>query len=109
MTHRIEPGQTYYSLYPGDTLYGGRPRRIRVVKLAPDYPAWGWSKTRVETVLPDGRGTRERGIETTQLHASPTTADGQPRRTGYALEQPCSTPHHQHSETVCTEDRKSVV
>lgn len=88
MTHRIEPGQTYYSLYPGDTLYGGRPRRIRVVRPGPGYPAWGWSKTRIETVLPDGRGTRQRDIETTQLHASHLTADGLPRHTGYALETP---------------------
>jgi hypothetical protein len=77
----IQPGQTYLAC-------NGSGLRIRIVKNAPGYPAWGWSKTTVETVLPDGRGIRQRAIETTQLHDSPTTHNGQPRRTGYALETP---------------------
>lgn len=81
MTHRIEPGQTYLAC-------DGSGLRIRVVGNGPGYPAWGWSKTTIETVLPDGRGVRQRAIETTQLHATPYTRDGQPRRTGYALETP---------------------
>jgi hypothetical protein len=81
VTHRIEPGQTYRAC-------NGSGLRIRVVGDGPGYPAWGWSKTTVETVLPDGRGTRQRAIETTQLHATATTKAGQPRRTGYALETP---------------------
>ena len=78
----IQPGQIYRSCDPR-----GGPR-IRIVRLAPGYPAWGWSKTTVETVTADGRGIRQRAIETTQLHETATTQDGQPRRTGYALEQP---------------------
>ncbi|MFB7244598.1 hypothetical protein ACFCYX_19320 [Streptomyces populi] len=77
----IQPGQTYRAC-------DGSGRRIRIVKDAPGYPTWGWSKTTVETLLADGRGIRQRAIETTQLHESATTADGQPRLTGYALEQP---------------------
>jgi hypothetical protein len=76
----VQPGQTYLAC-------DGSGRRIRIVKNAPGYPAWGWSKTTVETLRANGSGIRQRAIETTQLHESPTTADGQHRRTGYALEQ----------------------
>lgn len=35
----------------------------------------------------DGTGMRSRRIELTELHESPTTKDGKPRRTGYVLIQ----------------------
>lgn len=82
----IEPGQVYVAVKASRSIPGEHRTRIRVVDCGPAYPAWGWSKTTVETVLPDGRGVRRRAIETTQLHASATTRDGQPRRTGYVLE-----------------------
>jgi hypothetical protein len=81
----IQPGQIYRSLSNRHHPCDG-PTRIRVVSRGPGYPAYGWSKVLVETVLPDGRGVRQRAIEATQLHDSPLTRDGQPRRTGYVLE-----------------------
>jgi hypothetical protein len=84
----IQPGQIYRSCKPTPSMPGEHYIRIRVVARGPGYPAYGWSKVLVETVLPDGRGVRERAIETTQLHVSPLTRNGQPRRSGYALEAP---------------------
>jgi hypothetical protein len=71
-THSIRPGQVYESCHPLD---GGR--RIRVVS-----EPWG-GRVDVETV--NGRGARRRSVLTTQLHASATTQDDKPRRTGYRL------------------------
>lgn len=82
----IEPGQVYVAVKPSPSMPGEHHTRIRVVDCGPGYPAWGWSKTTVETVLPDGRGIRRRAIETTELHESATTKTGRPRRTGYVLE-----------------------
>ena len=70
----IQPGQTYRSLDPR-----GGPR-IRIEKYTP-------GSNRAHVVDAD-TGKRFRQILVTALHGSPTTRDGQPRRTGYALEQP---------------------
>ncbi len=81
----IEPGQTYRAL--GDPYPYTEPRRIKVVgRVVPG--AMGHGKAHVVTLTSDGRELRRRAIEIAQLHDSATTADGQPRRTGYALEQP---------------------
>lgn len=82
----IEAGQVYVAVKASPSMPGEHRVRIRVVDCGAGYPSWGWSKTTVETVLPDGRGVRRRAIETTELHASATTRDGRPRRTGYVLE-----------------------
>ncbi|MFF4489464.1 hypothetical protein ACFY0F_23695 [Streptomyces sp. NPDC001544] len=70
----IEPGQTYRSCDPR-----GGPR-IRIKSLAP-----GGSRAHVVDAV---TGKRPRWVLAAALHESPTTRDGQPRRTGYALEQP---------------------
>lgn len=70
----IQPGQTYRSLDPR-----GGPR-IRIVASTP-------GSNRV-TVVDANTGKRPRSVFATALHASPITKAGQPRRTGYALEQP---------------------
>lgn len=72
--HMIQPGQTYRSLDPR-----GGPR-IRIVASTP-------GSNRV-TVVDANTGKRPRSVFATALHASPITKTGQPRRTGYALEQP---------------------
>lgn len=66
----IEPGQTYRSCDPRS-----QSARLRVMTIGPN---------RAEVFyLHTGRAGR---ILLGQLHDSPTTAAGQPRRTGYALE-----------------------
>ncbi|QLJ01498.1 hypothetical protein HZZ00_11000 [Streptomyces sp. NEAU-sy36] len=87
MTHRIEPGQTYRSV--GDPYPYSEPRRIKVVgePIRRFGRYGGYSKVEVVTLTKDGREIRRRAIESTQLHDSATTRNGQPRRTGYALEQ----------------------
>ncbi|MGZ0231154.1 hypothetical protein [Streptomyces sp. CPS1] len=73
MTHRIEPGQTYRSLDPR-----GGPR-IRIKSFTPGHThAW---------VEDAATGKRARWVLVSALHESATTKTGQPRRTGYALEQ----------------------
>ncbi|WP_225811297.1 hypothetical protein [Streptomyces spinosus] len=85
----IQPGQIYRSLDPRDELYGEGPRRIKVVGKPMTIPGvWGFGKVQIATLREDGTETRRRRISIDQLHDSPTTRDGQPRRTGYALEQP---------------------
>lgn len=87
MTHRIEPGQTYYSLSNRHHPCDG-PTRIKVVGKPMTIPGvWGFGKVDVVTLTPAGREIRRRAIDMAQLHDSPTTRDGHPRRTGYALEQ----------------------
>lgn len=87
MTHRIEPGQTYRSL--SDPYPYTEPRRIKVVGTPMTIPGvYGYGKVTVVTLTSTGREIRRRAIEVTQLHDSTTTRDGQPRRAGYALEQP---------------------
>ena len=68
----IQPGQVYRSCDPR-----GGPR-IRIEKYTP-----GSNRAHVVDAY-DGK--RFRQILVSQLHATPTTRDGQPRRTGYALE-----------------------
>ena len=81
----IKPGQIYYSL--GDPYPYSEPRRIKVVGTPGTIPGvYGFGKVDVVTLTSTGREIRRRAIEAVQLHATPTTRDGQPRRTGYALE-----------------------
>ncbi|WP_329215159.1 hypothetical protein OG352_06175 [Streptomyces sp. NBC_01485] len=70
----IQPGQIYQSCDPR-----GGPR-IRVERYTPGHNrAW---------VVDADTGKRGRWILVSALHDSPTTGDGQPRRTAYALETP---------------------
>jgi len=82
----IHPGQIYRSL--GDPYPYREPRRIKVVGEPGRIPGGGhvFGKVDVVTITNTGRELRRRAIEVTQLHASGTTKTGQPRRTGYALE-----------------------
>jgi hypothetical protein len=83
----IQPGQTYRSL--GDPHPYDEPRRIKVVGKPITMPGqYGFGKVDVVTLTSTGREIRRRAIECTQLHESATTQSGQPRRTGYVLEQP---------------------
>ena len=76
----IQPGQTYRPAKGG-------PLRIKVVSTPIAIPGvHGYGKAAVVTLTADGREVRRRAIETSQLHATATTKDGQPRRTGYVLE-----------------------
>jgi hypothetical protein len=68
----IEPGQVYRSCDPR-----GGPL-VRVVTVNPNSV----------NVVDAQDGKRPRRILLAYLHDSPTTKTGQPRRTGYALEQP---------------------
>lgn len=70
----IQPGQTYRSL----DLRGGS--RIRITAYEP-----GWNRA---DVVDATTGKYPRRIVVRNLHATATTRDGKPRRTGYALEQP---------------------
>ncbi|TXJ78593.1 hypothetical protein E2C11_16430 [Streptomyces lavendulae] len=88
MTHRIEPGQIYRSCQPVRSEPEPRHIRIKVVGKPMTIPGvWGFGSVNIVTLTADGREIRRRAIECTQLHATPTTRSGQPRRTGYALEQ----------------------
>ncbi|MFE9461653.1 hypothetical protein [Streptomyces californicus] len=83
----IQPGQIYRSLsnrhHPADG-----PARIKVVgEPVSIVGLYHFGKVAVVTVTTDGREIRRRAIEVTQLHATATTRDGAPRRTGYVLEQ----------------------
>lgn len=83
----IQPGQTYRSVKP--TAGEPEPRHIRIEvvgTIGRIHGVWGYGKVDVVTITADGRKVRRRAIEASQLHASPTTKTGQPRRTGYVLE-----------------------
>lgn len=70
----IEPGQIYRSCDPrGDR----GPLRLRVMTVGPNRASVFYLNT-----------GRHGEILLTQLHDSPLTKTGQPRRTGYALEKP---------------------
>jgi hypothetical protein len=69
----IRPGQVYRACDPRD-----EGRRIRIVSYQP-----GSTRAHVVDAV---TGKRPRQIYVTSLHTAPTTATGQPRRTGYALE-----------------------
>ncbi|WP_225825636.1 hypothetical protein [Streptomyces naphthomycinicus] len=73
MTHRIEPGQVYRSCKPIDNGF-----RIRITHVN-DYSVRAVDAANGRPLL--------RRVLSSSLHDSPTTRDGQPRRTGYALEQ----------------------
>ncbi|MFE2850619.1 hypothetical protein ACFXJO_05725 [Streptomyces lavendulae] len=82
----IQPGQIYVSLSNRHHPVDG-PTRIKVI----DAPAtvaglYHYGKAVVVTVTRTGREVRRRSVECSQLHATATTHDGQPRRTGYVLE-----------------------
>ncbi|MEU1284943.1 hypothetical protein [Kitasatospora sp. NPDC005856] len=76
----IRPGQIYRCLDPR----GGPTIRI-VGEPISTLGHYSFGKVDVETVRRDGTGHRRRALEATQLHDSPTTKNGQPRRTGYVL------------------------
>jgi hypothetical protein len=85
----IQPGQTYRSITPTASDPSDSHRRIKVVSTPITIPGvWGYGKVDVVTLTEVGREVRRRSIEASQLHATATTRDGQPRRTGYVLEQP---------------------
>lgn len=73
----IEPGQTYQQCDPR-VVY---PTRIRIDTIHDDHAA----TTYLDTSRP---GVIHGRILLAQLHDSPTTKAGNPRRTGYALETP---------------------
>ncbi|TXS22431.1 hypothetical protein EAO70_06110 [Streptomyces sp. adm13(2018)] len=82
----IQPGQIYRSLsnrhHPADG-----PVRIKVVRTPGTIPGvWGFGKVDIVTLTKTGREIRRRAIEASQLHATATTKDGRPRRTGYVLD-----------------------
>jgi len=78
-----EPGQTYRACTPG------RVTRIRVLGVTPwGAGHYGQGTARVVTLTEDGRETGARSVSLAKLHDSNLTRDGQPRRTGYALETP---------------------
>lgn len=83
----IEPGQVYRSLSGRHHPCDG-PTRILVKSVTP-YGAgcYGQGKAGVVTLTADGREVRGRRVRLDQLHASATTRDGKPRRTGYVLVQ----------------------
>lgn len=83
----IQPGQTYVAIKPNPSDPNDTVRRIEVVgTLGRTHGVWGYGKVDVVTVTADGRKVRRRSIEASQLHATATTRNGQPRRTGYVLE-----------------------
>lgn len=73
----IEPGQTYRQCHP----QGGRTARILIRKVGP-------TQAEVAHLDTGRRGLVIDAVSLNQLHDSPTTRDGRPRRTGYALEKP---------------------
>lgn len=85
----IQHGQIYRSCKPTPSMPGEHYIRIRIKNWAP-YGAghYGAGKAFVVTVCEDGMEMRPRSISLDQLHGSPLTRDGQPRRTGYVLETP---------------------
>jgi len=83
----IQPGQIYRPAKGG-------PLRIKVVGTPSRFNLnrYSLNKATVVTLTADGRGVRKRSIDASQLHATATAKDGQPRRTGYVLDQPGQTP-----------------
>lgn len=77
----IQPGQIYRPAKGG-------PLRIKVISGPSSYNLnrYEFRKATVVTITNDGREVRRRRIDANQLHATATTQDGQPRRTGYVLE-----------------------
>lgn len=85
----IQPGQIYRSLsnrhHPADG-----PVRIKVVGAPSPYNLnrYEHGRATVVTLTRNGREIRKRRINASQLHATPLTPNGQPRRTGYVLDTP---------------------
>lgn len=75
MTHRIEAGQEY-------TFCAAHPCHFRIRVLSGATPG---GRVKIATIADDGRLLRLRLVNARDLHAEPTTRNGQPRRTGYAL------------------------
>lgn len=69
----IQPGQIYRSCRPGDQGF-----RIRITSVGAEV---------ARAVSVDGGWALLNPVPLSRLHADPTTKSGQPRRTGYALEQ----------------------
>lgn len=84
----IQPGQTYSSVKPITSEPESRHIRIKVTAEPNRFNLSRWTvgKVQVVTLTSDGREVRLRAIKVSQLHATATTRDGQPRRTGYVLE-----------------------
>ena len=82
----IREGQEYLACRPTRSRPDEHYTRIRVMEEPNTYVgSWGFGKVDIVTVLEDGREVRRRAIEMSQLHATGTTKDGQPRRDGYRL------------------------
>ncbi|MEU8623304.1 hypothetical protein [Streptomyces sp. NPDC048669] len=71
----IQPGQTYRSANPRDTHR--EPIRITA-----------YDGSNRADIVDANSGKKPRSILVNSLHATPTTRDGKPRRTGYVLETP---------------------
>lgn len=83
----IEPGQVYRACKPTPSMPGEHYIRVKVVsKPITMHGMYGYGSVTIVTLTNDGGKVRERAIKFNQLHASPVTKDGQPRRTGYVLE-----------------------
>ncbi|MFE2346442.1 hypothetical protein [Kitasatospora cineracea] len=81
----ITAGQVHEQAVARDGQY---PTRIVIKGVIPYGSAqWGSGTAQVATLLSNGREVRPRSIKLTELHASRTTRDGQPRRNGYVLVQ----------------------
>ncbi|MGE7438010.1 hypothetical protein [Kitasatospora sp. NPDC001175] len=72
----IQPGRTYQQCDSRVIV----PTRIRIDKIDADRADFTYLTTNRPGVI-------HGAIRLNQLHDSPTTRDGRPRRTGYALEQ----------------------
>ncbi|MEE1813508.1 hypothetical protein PUR59_00385 [Streptomyces sp. SP18ES09] len=83
----IQPGQTYRSVTPTRRYPEPEYRRIKVIGTPITIPGvYGFGKVEVVTLTAKGREVRRRPIECSELHVDSLTANGQPRRTGYVLE-----------------------
>jgi hypothetical protein len=84
----IRAGQIYEAVKPNPGDPHNTRRRIRIVsEPGRTHGVYGYGKVTVETLRPDGTGTRQRRIELTQLHQTATTKTGTPRSNGYVLIQ----------------------
>lgn len=82
----IQKGQIYRSLTGRHHPLNG-PVRIKLVGEPVTTPgAHNFGKTAAVTLGKDGAWGRRRMVSTDQLHATDTTHDSKPRRSGYVLE-----------------------
>ncbi|MFJ2778112.1 MULTISPECIES: hypothetical protein [unclassified Kitasatospora] len=84
----IQPGQIYRAVCPNRADPLERHIRIKVTAEPNRFNLSRWTagKVQVVTLTDEGREVRPRSIKVNKLHASATTRDGQPRRTGYVIE-----------------------